>query len=389
MREKLRVGVIGAGRWCQRAHLPGYVGSPLCDIVAISDLHEDLAKDAAAKFGIPDVYTDYQRMLQREDIDVIDVVTRAGDQFDNSHEVLTFQALEAGKHVLVEKPVCHDYKDVIRAQELADSKNLKTKVGLTFRYAPAVQYMFELVRDGFIGDPFVYNGYEQNSQWLSPDYPMDKRIHRVYPSTPPSFHKDLTPEGIGIFSLEGYGAPTIDIGLELIGSDLERVSCIMANMVKHRRLTNLDTEYSRINVDDADIFIAEGMNGTMFSLQSSIVTVGNYPGIEARIYGSQGGLQVRLVEEFGVIQTLKGAKPDAVEYVDMPIPRKFFPPAYEEGQSWDQVFYACLIHNFMEEIVSGGSVNQGNFIQSARVQKVINMASTAHYEKRWVHHSEM
>ncbi|HCG63000.1 MAG: gfo/Idh/MocA family oxidoreductase [Spirochaetae bacterium HGW-Spirochaetae-4] len=389
MKEKLRVGVIGAGRWCQRAHLPGYAGSPLCDIVAISDLHEDLAKDAASKFSIPDVYTDYQRMLEREDIDVIDVVTRAGDQFDNSHELLTFQALEAGKHVLVEKPVCHDYKDVIRAQQLADSKNLKTKVGLTFRYAPAVQYMFDLVREGFIGDPYVYNGYEQNSQWLSPDYPMDKRIHRVYPDNPPSFHKDLTPEGIGIFSLEGYGAPTIDIGLELIGSDLERVSCIMANMVKKRKLTNLDTEYSRINVDDADIFIAEGMNGTLFSLQSSIVTVGNYPGIEARIYGSKGGLQVRLVEEFGVIQTLKGAKPDAVEYVDMEIPRRFFPPAYEKGQSWDQVFYACLIHNFMEEIVAGGSVNQGNFIQSARVQKIINMASTAHYEKRWVHHSEL
>lgn len=389
MREKLRVGVIGAGRWCQRAHLPGYAGSPLCDIVAIADLHEDLAKDAASKFSIPDVYTDYQKMLQREDIDVIDVVTRAGDQHDKGHEILTFEALEAGKHVLVEKPVCHDYKDVIKAQELADSKNLKTKVGLTFRYAPAVQYMFELVREGFIGDPYIYNGYEQNSQWLNPDYPMDKRIHREYPSDPPSFHTDLTPEGIGIFSLEGYGAPTIDIGLELVGSDLERVACIMANMVKERKLTNLDTEYSRINVDDADIFIGQGMNGTLFSLQSSIVTVGNYPGIEARIFGSKGGLQVRLVEEFGVIQTLKGAKPDAVEYVDMEIPRRFFPPAYEKGQSWDQVFYACLIHNFMEEIVSGGSVNQGNFIQSARVQKIINMASTAHYEKRWVHHSEL
>lgn len=389
MKGKLRVGVIGAGRWCQRAHLPGFDGSPLCDIVAICDIHEDLAKDAAGTFGIPDVYTDYQKILQREDIDVIDVVTRAGDQHDDSHQILTFEALEAGKHVLVEKPVCHDYKDVIKAQELADRKGLKTKVGLTFRYAPAVQYMFSLVQDGFIGDPYVYNGYEQNSQWLDPNYPMDKRIHREYPKDPPSFHTDLTPEGIGVFSLEGYGAPTIDIGLELIGADLERVSCILANMVKERRLTNLDTEFSRINVDDTDIFIAEGTNGTIFSLQSSIVTVGNYPGIEARIYGSQGGLQVRLVEEFGVIQTLKGAKPDAVEYVDMKIPDKFFPPAYEEGQSWDRVFYACLIHNFMEEITSGGTENQGNFIQSARVQKVINMASTAHYEKRWVFGSEM
>ena len=389
MREKLRVGVIGAGRWSQRAHLPGFVGSPLCDLGAICDLHEDLAKDAARKFDIPDVTTDYEKILQREDIDVIDVVTRAGDQHDRTHEILTFQAIEAGKHVLVEKPVCHDYQDVIRAQELADSKGLKTKVGLTFRYAPAVQYMMSLVSEGFIGEPFVFNGYEQNSQWLDPQYPMDKRIHREYPENPPSFHTDLTPEGIGVFSLEGYGAPTIDIGLELIGSDLERISCIMANMVKERRLTNLDTELSRINVDDTDIFIAQGKNGTIFSLQTSIVTVGNYPGIEARICGSKGGLQARLVEEFGVIQTLKGAKPDAVEYVDMEIPDRFFPPGYEEGQSWDQVFYACLVHNFMEEITSGGPENQGNFIQSARVQKIINMAAKAHYEKRWVFDSEL
>lgn len=388
MKEKLRVGVIGAGRWCRRAHLPGFAGSPLCDVVAICDLHGDLAADAAKEFNIPDYYTDYEKIFQREDIDVIDVVTRAGDQNDNGHEVLTFQALEAGKHVLVEKPVCHNYNDVLRAQKLADEKGLKTKVGLTFRYAPAVQYMFSLVRDGFIGDPFVFNGYEQNSQWLSPDYPMDKRIHRTYPYPPPSYHTDLTPQGIGVYSLEGYGAPTIDIGLELIGSDLEEVSCLMANMVKERRLTNLDSEYTKINVDDTDMFIGQGTNGSLFSMQTSIVTVGNYPGIEARIFGSKGGLQARLVEEFGVIQTLKGAKEDAVEYVDMKIPDAFFPPAYQDGQPWDMVFYAGLIHNFMQEIVDGGPENQGNFTQSARVQKIINMASTSHYEKRWVNRSE-
>ncbi len=388
MRERLRVGVIGAGRWCRRAHLPGFAGSPLCELVAICDLDGDIASAAARDFGIPHVYRDYQEIFSRNDIDVVDIVTRAGDQHDMTHQILTFEALEAGKHVLVEKPVCHDYRDVLRAQALAEAKGLKTKVGLTFRYAPAVQYMFALAREGFVGDPFVYNGYEQNSQWLDPDYPMDKRIHRTYPAVRPSFHTGLGPEGIGVFSLEGYGAPTIDIGLECIGADLERVAGLMMNMVKMRRLTNLDTERSRINVDDTDIFIGEGTNGTMFSLQSSIVTVGNYPGIEARIFGSKGGLQVRLVEEFGVIQTIKGAKADAVEYVDMKIPDTFFPPSYREGQSWDQVFYACLVHNFMQEIRDGGSVNQGNFTQSARVQKVINMAAKAHYEKRWVSRSE-
>jgi len=378
MADKLRVGVIGAGRWCATAHLPGFTRSPLSEVVMICDLHRDLAEKRASEFDIPEITTDYEDVLQREDIDVVDVVTRG-----ESHEPLTFAALEAGKHVLVEKPVCHDYRDVWRAHRLAESKGLKTKVGLTFRYAPAVQYMFELVREGFIGEPFVFNGYEQNSQWLDPDYPMDKRIHREPPNEP-RIGTDLSREGIHVFSLEGYGAPTIDIGLELVDSDLNEVVGILSNMVPYRRPTNLDTEYERINVDDADMFIGECANGALYSMQTSIVTVGNYPGIEARIYGSEGALIARLVEEFGEIQTLHGAKPDAVEFVPMEIPERFFPPGYREEDHWSTAFYGGLVHDFMQEIVDGGPRNQGNFAQSARVQEIINAVTLSHREHRWV-----
>jgi predicted dehydrogenase len=79
------------------------------------------------------------KVLSRDDIDVVDIVTRS------DHQDLVFETLEAGKHCLVEKPVCHDYRDVWRAHRLAQDKGLKTKVGLTFRYAPAVMYMFDLM----------------------------------------------------------------------------------------------------------------------------------------------------------------------------------------------------------------------------------------------------
>lgn len=378
MTEKLRVGVIGAGRWSASAHLPGFARSPLSDVVVLCDLDRELAEARAREFAIPEVTTDYEKILSRRDIDVVDVVTR-GD-----HQDLVFATLEAGKHCLVEKPVCHDYRDVWRAQRLADSKGLKTKVGLTFRYAPAVQYMFELVREGFIGKQFIFNGYEQNSQWLDPENPMDKRIHKTKPVDEPKFGTDLSREGIHVSALEGYGAPTIDIGLELVGSNLVQVVGILANMVPYRRRTNLDTERERINVDDADIFIGECANGALYSMQSSYVTVGNYPGIEARIYGSEGALIARLVEEFGVIQTLHGAKPDAVEFVPMAIPERFFPPGYREGEPWPSAFYVGLVDNFMQEIVEGGETSQGNFAQSARVQEIINAVALSHREHRWV-----
>src|ERR1041385_5817968 len=58
------------------------------------------------------------------------------------------------------------------ARPLSRSKKLKTKAGFTFRYSPAMQYMKSLIDDGFIGTPFIFNGYEQNSQWLDPKTPL-------------------------------------------------------------------------------------------------------------------------------------------------------------------------------------------------------------------------
>ncbi len=378
MTDKLRVGVIGAGRWAKTAHLPGFYRSPLCELAVICDLDRPMAETRAKEFDIPEVATDWQQVLARSDIDVVDIVTR-GD-----HQDLVFATLEAGKHCLVEKPVCHDYLDVLRAHELAESKGLKTKVGLTFRYAPAVMYMFDLIRSGFIGQPFVFNGYEQNSQWLNPDNPMDKRIHKTKPVSEPSWGSDFTREGITVSSLEGYGAPTIDIGLDCVGSDLTQVVGILSNMVPFRRKTNLDTERERINIDDADMFMAEVSNGALFSMQSSYVTVGNYPGIEARIFGSEGAIQVRLIEEFGVIQTIHTAKPDAVEFVQQDIPKQYFPPGYQEGDEWGTAFFCNLIHNFCQEIVDDNGQNQGNFAQSARVQEIINAVTLSHRDHRWV-----
>ncbi|MGY8777461.1 MAG: Gfo/Idh/MocA family oxidoreductase [Longimicrobiales bacterium] len=378
MTDRLRVAVVGAGRWSRTAHLPGFHRSPLSEIVAICDLDRELADARAAEFGIPDVTTDVEDLLARDDIDVIDIVTR-GD-----HQDLVFKTLEAGRHCLVEKPVCHDFRDVWKAHELARSKQLKTKVGLTFRYAPAVMYMFDLIREGFIGKPFIFNGYEQNSQWLDPDNPMDKRIHKEKPVGEAEWGTDTSREGITVSSLEGYGAPTIDIGLECVGSDLTAVVGVLANMVPYRRRTNLDVERERINIDDADMFMGETANGALFSLQSSYVTVGNYPGIEARIFGEKGAIQVRLVEEFGVIQTIHTAKPDSVEFVQQEIPKRYFAPGAQPDDHWSTAFYGNLVHDFCQEILDGGDRNQGDFAQSARVQEVINAAALSHRKRAWV-----
>jgi len=370
--DKLRIGVIGAGRWASRAHLPGFTRSPLSEVVALCDMNRELVEQRAKEFGIPDVYTDAREMIDRNDIDVIDVCTRGGPEDPDNHEKLVFAALEADKHVLCEKPVAHDYRNTWKAHRLAESKGLKTKVGFTFRYAPAMMYMMELIEEGFIGEPYIFNGFEQNSQFLSPDEPLTKRD-----LIPPTGKADIK-----VSSLEGYGAPIIDLSLWFMGSTLTSVVGMLKNFVPFR--TDYDGSRVRTNIDDGDIYLGEYGNGAMCSIQSSYVTVGNYPGLEARAYGSEGALICRLVDEFGVRQTLHKATPDAVEFVPVEIPSRLFPPEHVPGEPWPSLFYCNLVHNFNQEITSGGDENQGNFAQSAVVQEIINAVELSHRERRWV-----
>ena len=121
-----------------------------------------MAKDLASP-----ARTDYREVLDDPAIDVIDVATG-----NEAHFEVSWDALEAGKHVLCEKPVHRDARQTTRAAELAASKGLKTKLGFTFRYAPAVMYAKDLIDQGLVGDPYIFNGYEQNSQWIDPSTPL-------------------------------------------------------------------------------------------------------------------------------------------------------------------------------------------------------------------------
>ena len=147
--KQVRVGVLGAGAWARGAHLPGYRRDPRCRVVAIADPQIELARRAAHEFGVDAAVADARELFDRRDIDLIDVCTPSHTHFE-----LAWAALESGKHVLCEKPVAYGFRDTLRARDLARRNNLKTKVGLTFRYSPAMRYMRELVASGWAGDPF-------------------------------------------------------------------------------------------------------------------------------------------------------------------------------------------------------------------------------------------
>jgi len=359
--KRLGIGVIGAGRWANMAHLPGWARDDRCQIVGVCDIDPQRAAEAAARHGAL-ATGDYRELLKRSDIDV---VTR-----DDQHFGINMAALEAGKHVLSEKPVAHDHRDVGRAAALAAASGLKTKVGLTFRYSPAVRYLKDLLANGDLGTPFIYNAYEQNSQWLNPQTPLRN-----------SSRANDGP--IKVASLEGYGAPVIDIGHWLMESDLTAVVGVLRNFVPERIIADTGL-MTRTNIDDGDVFIGEFASGAICSVQTSFVTVGNYPGIEVRVYGSHGAAIARLVEEFGICETFKVARPEDVEFREVEVPARYYPAGGSPRESWRTLYYANLTANFASEILGETEGNEGNFDDGLWVQEVINAVEISHRERRWV-----
>lgn len=365
--EPLQIAMLGAGAWADFAHIPGWQRDPRSEVAIMCDVDLEKATAYAEKFDIPEATDDWEAAVSDPNIDIVDIATPSDTHFD-----LAMAALEADKHVLCEKPVAHDYQDTARAATLAEQKGLKTKVGFTFRYSPGIQYAKHLMDEGFVGEPFIFNGYEQNSQFLDPDEPLRQD------------DPDADQSEIRVSSLEGYGAPIIDIGHWWAGGHYDRVVGAMKNFVPKRRVRGEGEERLRMNIDDGDMFIGEYETGVLGTIQTSFVTVGNYPGVEARIYGSEGAIICRLVEENGVAETIKVATKDDVEFEERDIPERFYPEGGHPEESWRTLFYANLIKDFIDEITGVQDRNQGNFRDGVRVQESINAMTLSAKSDQWV-----
>lgn len=144
--DKLRVGIVGAGGIAQLIHLPIIKKLEDAEVVAIADV--DLAKAAsvAEKFKIPHFFRDPERLLSREDVDVIHVLTPT-----NSHMAMTLAALSAGKHVLVEKPIARKAEEAHRMVKAAKDADRFLMAAMDLRFRPDIDTLRKFVSGGELG----------------------------------------------------------------------------------------------------------------------------------------------------------------------------------------------------------------------------------------------
>jgi predicted dehydrogenase len=144
--KPIKVGFIGTGGIAQ-AHLRGIAGEEAIEVVAAADIVRANAEKTAERWGIPHVYEDYREMLEREDIEAVNVCT-----YNQAHCEPTVAALEAGKHVLVEKPMAATLEDAAAMAKAAHESDKIMMVALKTRYRPSRIAAKQIVDSGALGD---------------------------------------------------------------------------------------------------------------------------------------------------------------------------------------------------------------------------------------------
>src|SRR3989441_4375873 len=146
----LGVGIIGvnpARGWAATAHIPALRALPNYEIRALSTQRAESARAVGEVFGVSTVFSDHEQLVAQPDIDVVAVTVKVP-----RHRELVSAALAAGKAVYCEWPLGRDLDDARAMAALSAGQGMRTVVGLQARQAPAIEFVQELLGDGYVGE---------------------------------------------------------------------------------------------------------------------------------------------------------------------------------------------------------------------------------------------
>lgn len=271
MKDKIRIGIIGVGQ-IGKAHVRNYQAIPEAQIVAVCDIREDEAQRVAAEYGIPHVYTDYRQMLQRDDLDSVDVCLH-----NRLHRPVTIDALEAGKNVYCEKPMSWTYQDAKAMYEAAKTTGKMLHIQLARLYKPETICAKRLIDEGHLGEIYAVRSihYRRRGRpWV------DGYGSAAFVST----------------KTAGGGA-VIDMGVYNISRLLfllHNPNVISVSAATYQKVDNMyedRRQSSGYNVEEYGIAFVRLAGGIAYSLEEAWAIHADSPE-EDRIFGSKGGLRL-------------------------------------------------------------------------------------------------
>jgi predicted dehydrogenase len=282
--KPLGVAVIGAGM-VGRAHAAGYRAAtqlydlelPPINLVAIADAHEPFAVDAARRFGYQRAVTSWEEIVESPDIDVVSVAIA-----NVLHRPVTEALLDAGKHVLVEKPLAPSVEDAKAMVAAAEAASSQAAVGFSFRQTPGINAIREQVQAGSIGGVRHFNGHYWCDYAQAPGNPISWRYKG----------------GPGSGALADIGSHMVDLGEYLCGPIRTVAGSVFQTFTTERPVPvgatvghaggAVSDELDSVDNEDIATFTATFETGAVGTFSISRVHHGLPNGLGFELFGATG-----------------------------------------------------------------------------------------------------
>ncbi|MFF8977110.1 Gfo/Idh/MocA family protein [Streptomyces cellulosae] len=368
----LRIGMVGYA-FMGAAHSQGWrtVGRvfelPLRpEMAVICGRDAGAVRAAAGRHGWAEAETDWRALVERDDIDLVDICT-PGD----SHAEIALAALAAGKHVLCEKPLANTVEEaeaMARAAREARDRGQAAMVGFNYRRVPATALARKMVEEGRIGTlRHVRVAYLQD--WLvDPQFPLTWRLRR---------------EQAGSGSLGDLGAHIVDLAQYLAGEPLAGVSALTETFVRERPLPTAPSSglaavsaagTGPVTVDDAAVFTGRFTSGALASFEATRYATGRKNALRIELNGERGSLAFDL-ERLNELEyhdgtgdaTHGGFRRILVTEPDHPYLDAWWPPGH--GLGYEHTF-AHQARDLVHAIAEGRSP-EPSFADGLQVQRVL------------------
>jgi predicted dehydrogenase len=272
MMETLRVGVIGLGMG--RHHIAAYQAHPAARVVAVADINAALLQEMGDRYSIPRRYTSAEEMLASEHLDVVSVATP-----NKYHLPLTLAALEAGCHVLCEKPMAMNAPEALRMLAAARSADRRLMINFSYRFTEQSMALKQQVEAGMLGQV-----YFARTIW---------HRRRGIPKLGSWF---------GQKALAG-GGPLIDLGVHRLDLALWLMGYPQPTWVLGSTYDPLASQLARqqglvYDVEDLAVGLVKFANGATLEIEASwAANIQEHEQMETRLYGTLGGLVQRNLDE--------------------------------------------------------------------------------------------
>jgi predicted dehydrogenase len=345
MTDKLRVGLIGTG-FGKTTQLPGFQAREDVEVVAVCSGQLAKAQATAQEFHIRSAYNDYREMLAKETLDLVSVVTPP-----QLHKAMTLAALQAGAHVLCEKPMA---LDVAEAQAMCEAARHAKRIGMInheFRYQPWRAYAKTLIDEGYIGRPYHINVFQLAN-------------FRGDPLRPWNWWSNAA-QGGGM--LGAIGSHVVDAIRYCVGEPIA-----ICGFVDTQITQRPDGRVMRpVTSDDNCAFLARFDNGATASVHLSAVSRPSL-GEHIRIMGSDGALVMYDGKLFG-------GKASDTQLTELPIP-----DTYKHKYAGLIGPFTVLLNDLVNGIRDGASEVHPSFEDGLVVQRVLDAVRASSGGAGWV-----